>query len=89
MNIFQLIKLLLLRREVHNRNKWTRIELEGHQNKALKDLRQYAYEYSPFYKEFHKGLIDKPLNELPILTKTLLMKNWDNLVTDSRLNLMM
>ncbi len=87
MNIFQLIKLLLLRREVHKRNKWTRRELEEHQNKALNELRQYAYENSPFYKEFHKGLMNNPLNELPILTKTLLMENWDIIVTDRHVKL--
>lgn len=87
MNLLQLIKLLLLRRKIHNRTKWSRKDLEKHQNKSLSDLRQYAYKYSPFYKEFHKGLMDKPLNELPILTKSILMENWDELVTDRNIKL--
>ncbi|WP_414469202.1 phenylacetate--CoA ligase family protein [Methanobacterium sp. ACI-7] len=82
MNISQLIQLLLLRRNIHKHNKWTRSELEKYQTEALRRLRHYAYERSPFYKEFHKGLTDKPLNELPILTKTKLMENWNTLVTD-------
>ena len=36
---------------------------------------------SPFYRDFHAGLTDAPLSELPVLTKQTLMDNFDRLVT--------
>lgn len=87
MNIYQILKLLSMRRKFHKRDKWTRKELEQHRNKALSDLRAYAYSNSPFYQEFHKGLMDSPLQELPVLTKAELMKHWDEIVTDRHVKL--
>ena len=37
---------------------------------------------SPFYREFHRGLERRPLEELPILTKAQMMERFDDLVTD-------
>lgn len=31
--------------------------------------------------------MDRPLNELPLLTKSILMENWDELVTDRNIKL--
>src|SRR6185503_18161475 len=50
-------------------------------------LREYAYAHSPFYQKFHRGLTDRPLNELPVLTKAMLMEHFDELVTDSSIRL--
>lgn len=61
---------------------WTRAQLEAHQAHALRHLRDYAYAHSPFYRRFHQGLFDRPLAELPVLTKTLVMENFDELVTN-------
>jgi phenylacetate-coenzyme A ligase PaaK-like adenylate-forming protein len=54
---------------------------------ALRDLRAFAMERSPFYRRFHAGLDRRPLHELPILTKAQLVEAYDELVTDPRLKL--
>src|SRR3990172_13386202 len=87
MTIYQIIKLLALRHKLSRRDTWTREELKKHQERALRDLREYAYAYSPFYQEFHRGLFDAPLQALPTLTKRKLMENWDNRVTDRSVKL--
>ncbi|MBC7876352.1 MAG: phenylacetate--CoA ligase family protein [Anaerolineales bacterium] len=66
---------------------WTRAQLEASQADALRQLREYAYAHSPFYQKFHQGLTDRPLNELPVLTKAMLMENFDELVTDPSIRL--
>lgn len=50
-------------------------------------LREHAYANSPFYRRFHKGLEDRPLDELPVLSKALLMEHFDELVTDPMVRL--
>jgi phenylacetate-CoA ligase len=61
---------------------WTRPQLEEFQAQALRACREYAYTHSSFYRHFHQGLMDSPLQELPVLTKPLLMEHFDELVTD-------
>jgi hypothetical protein len=39
-------------------------------------VRAYAYAQSPFYQKFHQGLMDRPLSELPVLTKAMLMEHF-------------
>ena len=56
--------------------------LEAYRRNRLAALRFYAYEHSPFYRSFHKGLEEAPLSELPVLTKRHVMENFDSLVTD-------
>jgi putative adenylate-forming enzyme len=87
MNIQIMLKLLHTLEELRKHESWTRQQLEAHQAKALQDLRQYAYEHSPFYQKFHKGLTESPLHELPVLTKAMMMENFDELVTDRSLHL--
>lgn len=72
---------------LRRRERWTREMLEAHQAAQLRRLREFAYERSPFYHEFHRGLQDAPLSELPVLTKSLLMERFDTLVTDPRIRL--
>ena len=50
-------------------------------------LREHAYARSPFYGRFHKGLADRPLDELPVLTKEMVMEDFDKLVTDPTVRL--
>lgn len=64
------------------RDRWTRLQVEAEQSRALARLRAHAYARSPFYRRFHAGLADRPLAELPVLTKALLMEHFDELVTD-------
>ena len=75
------LKVLTLRHRLRQRDRWTRQQLEEHQGRALYHLREYAYARSPFYGRFHKRFTDRPLNELPVLTKEMLMENFDELVT--------
>lgn len=87
LSFHRLIRLLLNRRALRNHDSWTRAELLEHQETSLKELRTHAYANSSFYRRFHAGLMDKPLNELPILTKKELMENWNDVVTDQTLKL--
>ena len=87
MNISLMLNLLHALKQLRSHETWTRQQLEAYQVKALRGLRQYAYEKSPFYQRFHKGLTDRPLRELPVLTKSLMMENFDELVTDRTIRL--
>ncbi len=82
-----MIKLMNILGELRRHEGWTRPQLEAYQAEALIHLREYAYARSPFYQRFHKGLMDKPLQELPVLTKATVMKNFDALVTDRKIHL--
>jgi phenylacetate-CoA ligase len=81
------LKVLALRHRLRQRDRWTRQQLAEHQGRALYRLREYAYARSPFYGRFHRGLADRPLNELPVLTKQMVMEHFDELVTDPTVRL--
>src|SRR5580658_9360044 len=66
---------------------WTRQQLEVSQTSRLRRLPDYAYAHSPFYQQFHKGLYQSPLRDLPVLTKARLMENFDELASDRRIHL--
>jgi putative adenylate-forming enzyme len=74
-------------RQFRLRDHWTRKLLEAHQADALRSLRDYAYAHSPFYQQFHKGLYEAPLQDLPVLTKAMMMDHFDELVTDRAIRL--
>ena len=80
-------KVLWKRRRLRRRDRWTRGQLEEYRDSSLSLLREHAYARSPFYRRFHKNLNDRPLNELPILTKATLMEHFDELVTDPSVRL--
>ena len=82
--IFKLLKNL---RELRKHERWTRPQLEAYQAEELRRLREYAYAHSPFYQSFHKGLTDRPLQELPVLTKAMVMEHFDELVTNRAIRL--
>lgn len=82
--VFKLMKNL---RELRGHERWTRRQLEAYQAEELRRLREYAYANSRFYQRFHKGLTDRPLQELPVLTKAMVMDNFDELVTDPAIHL--
>ncbi|HKF55953.1 MAG TPA: phenylacetate--CoA ligase family protein, partial [Blastocatellia bacterium] len=87
MSIATLIRTGLELRRLRSREYWTRLELEAYQARALDRLRAFVYANSPFYQRFHNGLVNRPLAELPILTKPIMMDNFDELVTDRSLQL--
>jgi phenylacetate-CoA ligase len=68
-------------------DRWTRQQVEEYQARALHACREYAYAHSPFYQRFHRGLTDRPLRQLPVLTKAMLMEHFDELVTDRSIHL--
>src|SRR5215472_8641157 len=69
----------------HDRS--TRRQLEDYQARALQACREYAYAHSPSYQHFHWGLTDRPLHELPVLTKAMLLEHFDELITDRAVRL--
>ncbi len=66
---------------------WNRQQLEAFQSSELAKLREFAYTHAPFYREFHHGLMDRPLQELPVLTKAIMMEHFDEIVTDPKIRL--
>lgn len=53
--------------------------------RRLRDLIRHATANSPYYSARLKGLEDRPLSELPILSKAEMMDHWDEIVCDARL----
>lgn len=87
MELRLLAHALWLRRRLRQRERWSRGQLELHQAKALQRLRAHAYARSAFYRRFHAGRMEAPLEQLPVLTKALLMEHFDELVTDRAVRL--
>lgn len=87
MNALLPLFLLARRHSMESRCRWTRARVEQHQARSARELRSYVYAQSPFYQRFHRGLEDRPLSELPVLTKAMLMEHFDELVTDRAIRL--
>ena len=87
MDMQLLLKLMNNLKQLRQHERWTRPQLEAYQAKELLRLREFAYARSPFYQQFHKGLFDRPLQELPVLTKATVMENFNDLVTDQAIRL--
>jgi putative adenylate-forming enzyme len=85
MNVQILLRMLLKHWQLQRREGWTHKQLEAYQAKALRRLREDVYARSPFYQTFHRGLRDRPLQELPVLTKAMMMEHFDELVSDRHL----
>ena len=81
------LRVLWRRRELEKSCRWSSSRLRSVQQRRTAELRHFAAANSPFYARFHRGLENRPLEELPILTKTILMENFDDLVTDRSLRL--
>ncbi len=69
-------------RRLRRQESWSRSQIETHQATALAQLRSHAYAHSPFYQAFHAGLTDRPLAELPVLTKSMLHDHFEEIITD-------
>ncbi len=87
MNTLILLQLIREHRKLRQRDRWTRKRLEAYQASGLCHLREYAYAHSSFYQRFHRGFIDRLLQELPVLTKAMMMEHFDELVTDRAIRL--
>ena len=70
-----ILKVLALRHRLRQRDRWTRRQLEAHQTRELRLLREHAYAHSPFYGRLHKKFTDRPIDGLPVLTKEMVMEN--------------
>ena len=75
--------------ELSARDNWARSALLDVQRKRLDDLLTHAVSASPYYRdtigtEVRRGA---SLTDLPILTKTTLMDQWDRIVTDPQVTL--
>jgi phenylacetate-CoA ligase len=74
--------------ELRSRDGWSRERLEGYQRRRLRELIEHAVGSSPYYREvLGPDAADRPLAELPVLTKATLMERFDEIVTDRRLRL--
>lgn len=82
-----LLKVMHQLEQFRKHKHWTRSQLMAYQKRALKQLREYAYARSPFYQHFHNGLFDRPLQDLPVLSKAMLMEHFDDFVTDRAIHL--
>lgn len=80
-------KVLRARRRLQGRETWTPARLATFQRHEITALRAFARTTSPFYKDFHHGLDDAPLSEVPVLTKATLMEHFDDIVTAPDLRL--
>lgn len=86
MGVGTLLRLLARRRVLARRDHWNRAQLAAFQLASLKELRRFAAERSPFYSEFHRGLLSAPLSALPVLTKSMLMSRYDDIASDRRVH---
>ena len=75
--------------ELRRHNAWSREALEAHQQMSLREAIQYAVDHSPYYRETIGHLVkaNAPFSEFPVLTKRELIRNFDHIMTDRRLNL--
>jgi phenylacetate-CoA ligase len=80
-NLAVVLHVLGHRYRLRQRDRWTPQQLQAYQARALRQLREHAYARSPFYRGFHAGRADRPLHELPVLTKAMVMEHFDELVT--------
>ncbi len=87
MDLQIMLNLMHHMEQFRQHDRWTRVQLEAYQAEAFRRQRGYAYVRSPFYQQFHKGLYNAPLQELPVLTKAMVMENFDELVTDRAIRL--
>ncbi len=70
------------------RDQWTPEQVAAHQGDRLRELIEFAVERSPYYREaLGADAADRPLEQLPVLTKATLMERFDDVVTDPRLRL--
>ncbi len=72
--------------EMLERDRWSREKLEEFQDRRLRRLLEHAVERSPYYREaLGEDAVEASLGDLPTLPKSLLMDQFDRVVTDPRL----
>ena len=72
--------------EMLERDRWSREKLDEFQDRRLRRLLEHAVERSPYYREaLGEDAAEAPLGDLPTLPKSLLLNQFDRVVTDPRL----
>jgi phenylacetate-CoA ligase len=72
------------------KHEWSREKLDKFQQTELQSLVRHAIEKSPFYRQLYKDIVvddNLAVTDLPATNKTMMMDNYDQVVTDSRLKL--
>jgi phenylacetate-CoA ligase len=87
MDVQMFLRLLAALSRQRRHAHWTRAHVQTYQARALQQLRAHTYANSPFYQQFHAGMTDRPLHELPVLTKAMLMEQFDTVVADRAIRL--
>lgn len=87
MDVDLLARVLSGRRALARRDTWDREQVLAHQQQQLAAVRRHACRDSAFYRHFHSGMTEKPLHELPVLSKATLMAEFDEVMTTSGLRL--
>jgi phenylacetate-CoA ligase len=78
----------MLEAELLERDRWSRDQLLAYQDQRVRALITHAASQSPYYREvLGADAGDGPLAELPTLSKTTLMAEFDRVITDPRLRL--
>lgn len=74
--------------KIVERSTWPRDRLLAFQSERLKAALRHAATSSKYYRDSIGDLVSRnaPLEEFPVLTKRLLMQNFDRIVTDARLS---
>lgn len=77
-----------LAEELTARDRWPRAQVLAAQRAGLQTILRHAISASPYYRDVLGAAAGgASLTDLPVLTKTTLMAQWDRLVTDSRVTL--
>ena len=78
----------MLEAELLERDRWSRDDLMAHQEERARALITHAVSKSPYYREaLGADAAERPLAELPTLSKATLMAEFDRVITDPRLRL--
>ncbi len=78
----------MLEAELLERDRWSRDHVLTHQEERVRALITHAVSRSPYYREaLGADAAERPLAELPTLSKATLMAEFDRVVTDQRLRL--
>src|SRR5688500_15293363 len=78
----------MLEAELMERDRWTRDDLLAYQAERVRGLLTHAVNRSPYYREvLGADAAERPLAELPTLSKATMMAEFDRVVTDPRLRL--
>jgi phenylacetate-CoA ligase len=76
-------------RALGERERWPRERIDSWQRQRLSELVEHASRRSPFYRKLYGGELGRSevrLEQLPVVTKSMMMDQLDDFVTDRRLD---